>query len=477
MNTRHSAIGYCVSLLAAADAAADPQSTPEPLYQWNTIHSIDDRRIEHPIAIFPSRIDPTPQGHRIGERLRLDLPDGIAPVVAVIEHVEKPVLSDSLWRGRIEGFPHGRFLLVINDGVVAAEFSAPALGHYLIRHTTRGAHGLLRVDPTEHLTCLTSPDHTITNPSDEPVPRRRADQFMGNSATLIDVMVVYTQSARLAVGGTPAVEALIDSYFAFTNTAYEDSGVNARVRLVHAQEIPYTESGSSNLDLDRLRATNDGFMDEVHPLRDTWGADLVSLINTSGSAGVAFMMQGLSVDFASSAFSAIGADTGTIPGGLVFAHETAHNMGCSHNHFPGAPQGISCYAFGYRTPDEQWRTIMASSPGAFVNFFSNPEIEFKGQPLGVAGDGCPPDAADNVRSLNDAATTVAMFRPTVVPCGADVECDGRVDLLDFERLLQCVTGPGAPQTPGCANFDFDVDDDVDFTDFGAFQFVFTGPQP
>ena len=112
---------------------------------------------------------------------------------------------------------------------------------------------------------------------------------------LIDVMVVYTPSARDAVGGTAAIEALIDSYVTFTNTAYRLSGVLHRFRLVHAAEVQYVESGNSIIDLERLRAVNDGFMDEVHPLRDTWGADLVSLINTSGSAGVAFQMQTLSI--------------------------------------------------------------------------------------------------------------------------------------------------------------------------------------
>ena len=279
----------------------------------------------------------------------------------------------------------------------------------------------------------------------------------GTPGPLIDVMVVYTPSSRDVVGGTAAIEALIDSYFVYTNMVYEASGVHHRFRLVYAQEIAYVESGNSITDLERLRDPDDGFMDEVHPLRDTWGADLVSLINTSGSAGVAYVMEELSIAFESSAFSAIGADTDPIPPGLVFAHETGHNMGCHHNNEPGGPRGLFCYSFGYRTPDEQWRTIMSSSPGTYVDFFSSPDLEFMGQPLGVSGDGCPPDAAHNVRSLNEAAETVAQFRPTVVPeCPGDLDGDGQVGITDFLQLLAAWGTPGG---------DVDGDGTTDITDF------------
>ena len=46
-----------------------------------------------------------------------------------------------------------------------------------------------------------------------------------------------------------------------------------------------------------------------------------------------------------------------------------------------------CYSFGFRTPDEQWRTIMSSSPGTFVNLYSSPLLDIDGQALGIDGDG------------------------------------------------------------------------------------------
>ena len=287
----------------------------------------------------------------------------------------------------------------------------------------------------------------VTAPGHSAVAAPTPPTLTGTGEVLVDVMVVYTPSARMAVGGTAAIETLVASYIAYTNTAYELSGVGHRFRLVHDQEVAYVESGNSITDLNRLRDPADGFMDEVHPLRDTWGADLVSLINTSGSAGVGFQMQVLSPAFESDAFSAIGADLGPLNPGLVFAHETGHNMGCSHNNEPGGGSGLFCYSFGFRTPDEQWRTIMSSSPGTFVDLFSNPDLDIEGQPLGIPGDGCPPGAADCVRSLNEAASTVAAFRPTVVPLPCPWDCgdgDGAVGIGDFLAVLGTWGEVGVP---------------------------------
>ena len=56
---------------------------------------------------------------------------------------------------------------------------------------------------------------------------------------------------------------------------------------------------------------------------------------------------------------------GPLPGGLVFAHETGHNMGLAHNSAPGGGHGLFSYSFGHRTPLQQSRTIMSSSPVLF----------------------------------------------------------------------------------------------------------------
>lgn len=298
--------------------------------------------------------------------------------------------------------------------------------------------------------CLQGPEHVVGGRTLAAGPPRPA----GEGPTIVDVMVVYTPSARSALGGHDGALATIESHVAYTNAAYERSGVHHRIRLVHAGEIDYVESGSILTDLDRLRAPGDGFLDDVHDMRDAWGADLVSLISTSAGAGVAYRMFVLDESFAADAFSVLNAASG----GLVFAHETGHNMGCAHNNGDPGPT-IFCYSYGYRLPDDEFDTIMSNPPGEHLDYFSSPDLEFEGEPLGVTGDGCPPDAADNVRSLNNAAATVANFRPTVVPppCPADLDASGAVDFGDILVVLGQWGNAGGPA-------DLDGSGVVDFGD-------------
>jgi hypothetical protein len=62
----------------------------------------------------------------------------------------------------------------------------------------------------------------------------------------------------------------------------------------------------------------------------------------------------------------------------------------------------------------------------------------------------------------------------------DLDFDGDIDLDDFAKFDECLTGPrlwgeAAKTRPGCELLDFDSDWDVDWTDFGQFQLAFTGP--
>jgi hypothetical protein len=63
----------------------------------------------------------------------------------------------------------------------------------------------------------------------------------------------------------------------------------------------------------------------------------------------------------------------------------------------------------------------------------------------------------------------------VPPCRGDYTCDGIVDLTDFARFAECLSGPdGAagfnPPTPVCLDFaDFDDDGDVDLQDFAELE--------
>ena len=70
----------------------------------------------------------------------------------------------------------------------------------------------------------------------------------------------------------------IDLAVAETNTAYTNSQITTQLRLVYKGEVNYVEVSNMDIDLDRLRQPADGYMDEIHALRNTYQADMVSLI-------------------------------------------------------------------------------------------------------------------------------------------------------------------------------------------------------
>ena len=116
--------------------------------------------------------------------------------------------------------------------------------------------------------------------------------------------------------------------------------------------------------------------------------------------------------FESYAFSVVGWRCAT--GYYSFAHEMGHNMGSHHDRANASGPGAYDYSHGYQAPDEAFRTIMAyNCPGECprVNYWSNPAVSYGGQPTGVVHTA--PDSADNRRSLNNTAYTVANFRSAI----------------------------------------------------------------
>ncbi len=179
-----------------------------------------------------------------------------------------PTASGYSLSGHIEGVPLGTVSLVVNGGIVVGAVRTPS-ATYTIRSAGDGQVEIRQVDPS------TLP------PGAEPVtPKpRHSDGFMRKSSLLdddegvIDVMVLWTPAAREEVGGRAAIEALIDLYVVESNQAYQDSGVQQAIQLVHKEEIDYVEHEDNLLvDLSRL-ADPDGYIDSVLDLRDRTGAD------------------------------------------------------------------------------------------------------------------------------------------------------------------------------------------------------------
>lgn len=237
-----------------------------------------------------------------------------------------------------------------------------------------------------------------------------SNSTIAQAQTRVDIMVVYTAQARDAAGGTAGMLSRIDAAMAQANLSLSNSGAQTVLRLVHTAEVNYTETGNLGTELERLTTTGNGHMDVVHSLRNLHGADLVALLtgrtDTSGWAGVAWLMTTPASWFETHAFSVTRQDYATLH---TFIHEIGHNMGS--NHAPGDSGselgGAYDYSFGHRftAGGTQYRTVMAYAPGTRISHFSNPSVTFGGTATGVANE------RDNARSIRNTRDIVAAFRP------------------------------------------------------------------
>lgn len=338
-------------------------------------------------------------------RFFVSLPDGVSFEVVRTNQQEKGKERLS-WVGHASDDPGSRAVFAASGDAVAGTL---AYNDKLFKLEPRadGSHVLSEVMPTD--------------PAPELDPIAVADQSLilrdpgsteilasDTNAVTIDVLVAYTPAVG-ALYGAAGAEALILQAVAEANQAYANSGMSTRLNLVRSVQTNYVESGDMTRDLSRLRSTNDGYMDELHSLRDTYGADLVSLIeNDPQYCGLAYRMATLSTSFASSAFSIVHHSCAT--GYYSFAHEIGHNQGAHHD-AANASGAIFPYAYGYLDPNNLFRTIMSyNCPGGCtrIGYFSNAEIFYNGVPTGYSG------AAENADAIDNTAATVARFRQGVV---------------------------------------------------------------
>ena len=317
--------------------------------------------------------------------------------------------KSAIWLGHIEGIDKSQVTLVIEDAVMAGNIRLPG-AYFQVRYVGSGLHSVRQIDeshfppegapiPTDTARSETAQDSEITATDD---------------GSRFDVMVVYTPAARAAAGGTTAMQASINLAVAETNTAYSRSAVIPRLRLVHQEEVSYTESGDFSTDLNRLTNPSDGFMDNVHALRNAYGADLVSLIIEETSlCGLAWLMSTESNSFQALAFSVVARICAT--GNFSFGHELGHNMGLQHDRVDAPADGVFPFSHGYVDTPHGFRDIMgvASSCGGCMRIqnFSNPNVMFNNFPTGVSQSS--PQSADAAASLNATAFTVANWRSEV----------------------------------------------------------------
>ena len=343
-----------------------------------------------------------------------------ATYTALLDEAGRLESGGRYWTGRLREVSSGTVSLVIRDGALTGTVNTGE-SLFLIRPDRDGHHIVREVDPATYA------------PEIEPIEISRAELALPESfeaaddGSNIDILVVYTPSAREKAGGTTAIENLIDLAVVETNQSYSNSGISQRLTLQEAQEVAYSEAGFSwPTTLSRLAGTSDGYMDGVHGLRDANCADAVVLIvGNTQYCGMAYLMSSVSSSFAGSAFSLVSYTCAT--GYYSFGHELGHNMGARHDWYVDDSKTPWAHSHGWVNPPDRWRTIMAynseCSASGFncsrLQYWSNPSVSYGGDPMGVAagtksdcqdGNASPDCDADNHLTLDKTALTFANFR-------------------------------------------------------------------
>ncbi|MDO9087485.1 MAG: M12 family metallo-peptidase [Anaerolineaceae bacterium] len=335
---------------------------------------------------------------------------------ANFEMMEETIQSGFILSGNLNGNPDSSIILVSTDGVISANLEYQGKQYHL-KSDEQGFYQFEEIDQSqfpEELDALPYSDNLSESFSDFIFDTNTLD-----AGYVIDVMVVYTATARSRAGGTSQMQNLINLAVSETNIGYQRSGIFSTMRLVNTTEINYDESNMStqtgwNNTLSHL-TNQDGVIDDVRNLRDTYGADLVVMIvDSSTYCGVGWLMTpSYTYDTVGNSIVSRACATGY----YSFAHETGHNMGAHHDRTTaGGGTAMYNYSYGYQDPNAAFRTIMAyncSSGCPRINNWSNPEVFYNGRPTGVLSTAS--NSADNQLTLNNTAPIVSNFRQSATP--------------------------------------------------------------
>ena len=412
------------------------------------------------VTVTPSVADG--KGIGLGDTLVLNLFDDTV-FSAVIDRVSTNLNGTSMIRGRLEAYSFSEFIISTTNGRSLISIRIPETGkHYLIQSEPRDKqHYILELD-TDNLDALEDAPAPI--PPEEDLTK----QILGAMDTAsndpldtvnIDVMIVYTPAAKTwanTSGG--GIINVIAQAMQKAELVLANSETILTMALVHSSEVNYTESGDSGTDLDRLTWTTDGYVDEVHTLRDNYGADLVAMFTVPNdtAGGIGWVLSSASGRPAYG-FSITRVQQASLT--YTTIHELGHNMGCGHHkdqNFQPGP-GLFSYSAGWRwtgSDSGKYCSVMTYEGGQYfadgishtrMAYFANPSLYYMGTPTGHATDG------DNARNIRETKDVVSAYRDPPEPPVAQTSSVA-VPMDTPTTITLQATDDGLPNPPAALNY-------------------------
>ena len=311
------------------------------------------------------------------------------------------------WIGRGEGSDSENVVLSVRGGSVTGSVISPDGAFYQIRSVGDGVHEVREATFDRSLLL----DDAMPAPPDSGKEEGPTIVRQGGPGT-VDVLIAYTPAAKQAAGGKSSIEGLANAAISEANSGLNASQVSTRFRLVGTVE--FNPGGGE--------AANSGFLGTVtngtptlESARNQVGADIVSVwingpASGGGTVGIGWVYQGQS-SFSHLAYNICEVNFVTGPA-FVFAHETGHNLGATHDRNNAGLAGVFPYSHGHQSQAGSFFTVMAYQNGCGgcgpVNRWSNPNITHNGFPTGETN-------TDNARTLNETGSIAASWRSGAPP--------------------------------------------------------------
>lgn len=362
----------------------------------------------NPHAVKPIKLSVERLGHmKSGDVISVRLGDH--PYKLVHDHAQRHDNDDRTWIGYLDlrGQAFRGVLTYRADGAITGQINTPRGMFEIVQFEGKTwvidlkASGL-GAGSLEH-------DQQLRTSTAKGAPGiLQAEAATARARATVDLLVLHTRAddAQAALRANHLV--------AVTQQALTDSGAFVDLRLVRVERVDYTDNNANLSALEDLTHNRVGA--DVAALRRRVGADLVVLLrrfhsSAQGSCGVSWVggsnQQALTMDLGFSVVSD-GFDDRYYCHEYTFAHEVGHIFGNVHD--PDiSPPGAFPFSYAWAVPGK-FATIMSYQfdVAPLVGKFANPAIacSAQGLPCGRAG------LADNTRTINLTARTIANFVPT-----------------------------------------------------------------